>query len=120
METLPKSPKVGLEVQRCCCLTPRLNDPLCIVFAIGSCCLGNLVKEAEEPKRCGLPRGAYVDGTSGLKWYKSRCLVTGTLLRRHKVAPIELAIAATECKILKNTFYDEFEFECILGFPIAV
>ena len=76
------------------------------------------------PPYCGLLRWAYVDGTGGLIWHKSRCFVISTLTRRHQVAPIALAIAATESKLavrfvfssVKKAFYDEFQFEWDLDF----
>ena len=49
-----------------------LDDPLCIVFAT-KCWLDN------EAEHCGLLHWSYVNGTGGLVWHKSRCLVVGTL-----------------------------------------
>ena len=55
----------------------------------------------------------------GVMWHQSRCIVVGTLIRWHQVAPIVLVIATSEskhaasflCNNANKALYDEFKFE---------
>ena len=63
-----------------------LDNPLGIAVSTNRS-LDSVAKQANNANKCGLPYSPYVDGNGGVVWHKSSCLVVGTFMGQHQVAP---------------------------------